>query len=205
MATNDPSRSTPPEPATDTWARRLREQMAAAIAGIIVLSFVVMTTLAFFYTTDPNAFSRAKDLLLFINPVVGVVIGFYFNKASTEARAESAEKTARTANDTAQQAVQERAEAAAQATQATAQASQATQVAAQATQQATQAQQQADQAVSLLGTVTESAQAVLSPPAPTGGVLGSGGGPSPEAADAARKRLQDALDKVRQSGLLQPK
>jgi hypothetical protein len=200
VATNDPSRQgTPtPEPPVDTWARRLRETMAAAIAGIVVVSFVAMTALAFFYTNSNETFSRAKDLLLFINPVVGVVIGFYFNKASTEARAESAEKTARTANDTAQQAVQERAEATAQATQSS-------QVATQATQAAAQAQQKADEAVSLLGTVAASADAVLAQPQPAGGVLGAGGAVDAEAANAARKRLQDALEKARQSGLLPPK
>jgi apolipoprotein N-acyltransferase len=164
--------------------------MAAAIAGVVVVSFVVMTGLAFFYTSNNEAFTRAKDLLLFINPVVGVVIGFYFNKTSTEARAESAEKTARVASDTAQQAVQERAEATAQATQAT--------------QIASQAEQKADEAVSLLGEVTESADAVLAQPQPGGGVLG-GGGSEPEAAGAARKRLQEALERARRSGLLPPK
>ncbi|MBC8076388.1 MAG: hypothetical protein H7Y32_09970, partial [Chloroflexales bacterium] len=184
MAANDPPRSTEtiPEPPIDVWARRLRETMAAFIAGVVVLSFVVMTGLAFFYTDNNETFTRAKDLLLFINSVLGVVIGFYFNKVSTEGRAESAENTARTASANAQQAVEERAEATAQATQATAQATQATQVATQAeqarqeaTQQAAQAQQQADEAVSLLGDVSASAQAVLSQPRPAGGVLGAGG------------------------------
>lgn len=211
MATNDLSRPTgpTPQPEIDVWARRLRETMAAAIAGVIVLATVGMTLLAFFYTDQNETFTRAKDLLLFINPVLGVVIGFYFNKVSTEARAESAENTARTASANAQQAVEERAEATAQATQATAQATQATQVASQAeqarqdaTQQAAQAQQQANEAVSLLGDVSESAQAVLSPPTPASGVLGAGGGDPTATVEANRKRLEAALEKVRQSGLL---
>ncbi|MBC8076680.1 MAG: hypothetical protein H7Y32_11450, partial [Chloroflexales bacterium] len=136
----------------------------------------------------------------------------YFNKVSTEGRAESAENTARAASANAQQAVEERAEATAQATQATAQATQATQIATQAeqarqeaTQQAAQAQQQADEAVSLLGVVSESAQAVLSPPSPASGVLGAGSGDPSAVAEASRKRLEEALEKVRQSGLLRPR
>jgi hypothetical protein len=56
-----------------------------------------------------------KDLLLFINPLVGVVIGYYFNRVSTEARAEGAERTAQQATATAQQAQSARNEAEARA------------------------------------------------------------------------------------------
>ncbi len=91
--------------AADRWSRRLREGMAAALAIIIVLGAVIMMLVSFAYigssTTDP-AFDRVKDLLLFINPLVGVVIGYYFNKTSTEARAENAEHTAQAASTSLQ-------------------------------------------------------------------------------------------------------
>lgn len=55
--------------------------------------------------------------LLIVNPLLGVVIGYYFNKVSTEARAESTESTAQSATMSAQQATEARnaAEAEAQA------------------------------------------------------------------------------------------
>lgn len=202
MATNGLSRQSGQlvESTADPWPRRLRETIVGAIALIVAIGFVVMTGLAFFYASDNETFGRAKDLLLFVSPVVGVIIGFYFNKASMEARTENAEEAARAASDNAQQAVQERAEATAQATQATQVATQAVQAhqqaaqqAEQATQQAAQAKQQADQAVSLLGIVAESAQAVIAQHQPA----------DTEAANAARKRLQDALEKVRRSALLE--
>ena len=90
--------------ATEVALRRLREYVAAAIALIIILGAVVMLILAYNGVSSPDTFARIKDLLLFINPLLGVVIGYYFNRVSTEARAESAESTARTATVTAQQA-----------------------------------------------------------------------------------------------------
>ncbi len=91
--------------ATEVALRRLREYVAAAIALIVILGAVVMLILAYYSgVNSPDTFARIKDLLLFINPLLGVVIGYYFNRVSTEARAESAESTARTATVTAQQA-----------------------------------------------------------------------------------------------------
>ena len=94
----------------ETKLRVLRESIAALIALSIVIATSMMLYLAFtryVASPDPNAdkyFGRAKDLLLFINPLLGVVIGYYFNKVSTEARAEKAEATVATANNVAWQA-----------------------------------------------------------------------------------------------------
>jgi hypothetical protein len=49
-----------------------------------------------------------KDLLLFINPLLGVVVGYYFNKVTSEARAETAETTAQSAMTSAQLAAEAR-------------------------------------------------------------------------------------------------
>ena len=89
----------------DTTLRRFREFVAAGIALLVVLGTFGMLIAAFAYIENDEAFARVKDLLLIVNPILGVVIGYYFNKTSTEARAESAESTARTATASAQQAV----------------------------------------------------------------------------------------------------
>jgi hypothetical protein len=105
-----PNEQAPAESAIDSRLRMLREVVGASIASLIVLATVALIFMVFFrYVGAENAtadkhFERAKDLLLFINPLLGVVIGYYFNKVSTEARAEKAEATVATANNTAQQA-----------------------------------------------------------------------------------------------------
>jgi hypothetical protein len=77
-----------------------------------------MMILAFSHLQTPEEFARVKDLLLFINPLLGVVIGYYFNKVTSEARAETAEKTVQNAMTSAQQASAERDRAAAEANMA---------------------------------------------------------------------------------------
>ena len=90
---------------------RFRERVAALIALLVILAALTMAVIAFRYIGDSEKFARAKDLLLIINPVLGVVIGYYFNKVSTEARAESAESTARSATADARRAAESREEA----------------------------------------------------------------------------------------------
>ena len=103
------------ETATGAAAGGLREYASAAIAGVIVLGTVAMMLLAFNYLSSPDEFDRIKDLLLFMNPLLGVVIGYYFNKATSEPRAESAEAAAKTAEASAQQATEARDNAEAEA------------------------------------------------------------------------------------------
>jgi hypothetical protein len=85
----------------------LKESVAALIGIALVVCLLYMIRAAFGHlnaAADDPSFGRIKDLLLFINPLVGVVIGYYFNRVSTEARAENAERTARGAAATALQA-----------------------------------------------------------------------------------------------------
>ena len=103
--TND---STPGEGAPEPTMGRFREQVAAWIALLVIVAALGMILWSFRYVDDKEKFGRAKDLLLIINPVLGLVIGYYFNKVSTEARAENAEKTARSATADARQASESR-------------------------------------------------------------------------------------------------
>lgn len=96
------------ERGSDMALSRFRERVAAFIALLVIVSALAMIGFAFHYIDDNDKFARAKDLLLIINPVLGVVIGYYFNKVSTEARAENAENTARTATADARQAAESR-------------------------------------------------------------------------------------------------
>ena len=94
-----------PAPA-DPAVRRIREYVSAIIAVVIMLGTVAMMIQAFNYLGSPEEFARVKDMLLFINPLLGVVIGYYFNKATSEARAETAETTAQSAMVSARQATE---------------------------------------------------------------------------------------------------
>src|SRR5882724_5994113 len=93
----------------DNPLSRFREYVAAGIAVLIVVTGLgmVLYVLLRSTTADKDTFERAKDMLLFINPLLGLVIGYYFNKVSTEGRAESAEKTARNATVASAQAMDE--------------------------------------------------------------------------------------------------
>ena len=116
----------PPAPAvTESTLRHLREYVAAGIAVVVVLGTIALMGLTFVYIEDDQLFGRAKDLLLILNPFVGVVIGYYFNKASTEARAENAEATAQAAAASARQAAQARNRAEAEAERARSKAEEA--------------------------------------------------------------------------------
>lgn len=100
--------SMPEERGSEPTMGRFREQVAAWIALLVIVAALGMIVWTFQYIDDKEKFGRAKDLLLIINPVLGLVIGYYFNKVSTEARAENAEKTARSATADARQAAESR-------------------------------------------------------------------------------------------------
>jgi hypothetical protein len=106
-----------------TDLQRLRELFAGFIAIIMILGMIVLLVIAVFNISSIDVFNHAKDLLLVINPFVGVVIGYYFNKVTSDARAENAEADARTANLTAQDATIGQTQAESQARAATAEAS----------------------------------------------------------------------------------
>jgi hypothetical protein len=173
----------PPTP-DDVGLRRFREYVAAGIALLVVLSTFGMLVAAFSYIESNESFARVKDLLLIVNPFLGVVIGYYFNKVSTEARAESAENTARTATANAQQAVTraEVAENTAQAAQADAQ---------QAAAARDAAETKAQTAVATLSDMQEAAEKVLAQSSPA--VLGE---EAPSVNDA-RAELRAALERAR--------
>jgi len=105
-------------PKADKELQRYREQVTARLAGSIVGLFAVSVVAAFIFVREP-AFAQVKEIVSVLTPIVGVVLGFYFNKASTEKRAENAEQTAEAASKVAQQAVAERHEAQTEASVAT--------------------------------------------------------------------------------------
>ena len=157
----------------DPVVRRLREFVSAGIALAVILGSVVMLIQAFNYLSSPEEFDRVKDLLLFINPLLGVVVGYYFNRAISEPRAEKAETAATAAMATAQQASEARNQAEAEAEAA---------------------KGEAEEVKETLKEVDEAAEKMLAQmPAPAVGVLSVDGEPGEPAAAEARLELQMAL------------
>lgn len=94
----------------ETGLRYLREIIALLIAAVILGGFLLMIRDMYLNIGDEHHQER-KDLLQIFTGFLGIVIGYYFNRVSTEARAEKAETAARRANETVQGVNVERADA----------------------------------------------------------------------------------------------
>jgi hypothetical protein len=92
----------------DPWLSHFRERVAAGIAIAVVVGTFTLVGVAVWQADAPETFQRVKDLLLFVNPLIGLVIGYYFHKVSTEGRAESAEAMVKDASQNAEQATEAR-------------------------------------------------------------------------------------------------
>ena len=99
-----------PSPPNKSNVSVFREYFSSILAMIVVGAFLAMVgfTLPVAFNGTDEALTRAKDLLNFVSPFAGMVIGYYFNKATSDARAENLERTAKEANQTAQKAVVDR-------------------------------------------------------------------------------------------------
>jgi hypothetical protein len=109
---------TPAPVSIDDEMRRVREYTAAAIAGVVLLGTVIMFILAVGTTADAERFERVKDLINIVIPIVTFVLGYYFNKTTSDTRADKAESIAQTAAVSAQQAEVKKSVAEAEASQA---------------------------------------------------------------------------------------
>ncbi|MBS1794368.1 MAG: hypothetical protein JSS81_10970 [Acidobacteria bacterium] len=92
----------------ETGLRYLREIAALLIAAVVLVGFVVMMreTFGLVGAGREADFRQAKDLLEIFTGFLGIVIGYYFNRVTSETRAEKAESAARTASETARGAVE---------------------------------------------------------------------------------------------------
>lgn len=86
-----------PDPRTVWVASRLalgREIVAATLAVIIVITSVVVLLFSLFRVGSGQN-EAAREALLFLNGIVGVVLGYYFGRVPAETRAERADISAR--------------------------------------------------------------------------------------------------------------
>lgn len=96
---------------TDRTLSRIREYVTAALALIMLATTGILILSSLKYINNSESFSRVTDLLKTVIPLLTFVFGYYFNKTSTEPRAEKAEETARAADDDARKANEARARA----------------------------------------------------------------------------------------------
>lgn len=103
-----------------SWLPAIRETFAGIIAIVFATTFLILVFTAYQHYADDKAFSAIKELITIVNGIVGIIVGYYVSRMTTEARAEKAEATALQSADTAGKA----AEAAGKATEAAASATQ---------------------------------------------------------------------------------
>ena len=69
-------------------------------------TFLILVSAAYKHYADDKAFIAIKELITIVNGIVGIIIGYYFSRITTEARAEKAEATAVKATDAAGKATE---------------------------------------------------------------------------------------------------
>ncbi len=92
-----------------TLLSAIRELMAGFLAITMVVLFLLLVWRAIGSLPSGNAgtdFTPVKELLALVNPTIGVIVGYYFSRVTSEARAERAEATAETAGRVAQDSSQ---------------------------------------------------------------------------------------------------
>jgi hypothetical protein len=99
-----PIQPTQPKPqAAEAFAQdrmRSHDSMARFITGGVLLVGAIIIGVALYlaWTGQDKAYAQVKDLLIFVNPFLGLVIGYYFQKSASDARAQNAERWAIEAN-----------------------------------------------------------------------------------------------------------
>jgi hypothetical protein len=101
-------------PPSTTRLAMIREIFAGVLATVVMGLFLLLILRALDRAAGTE-FTSIKELLAIVNPTVGVVIGYYFSRVTSEARAERAEASAATAGRSALESAQARAHAEEQA------------------------------------------------------------------------------------------
>jgi len=74
-----------------------KEAITGCMGILIILATLVVALVAIFVANQTDTWTRAKDVLVILNGLVGVVLGYYFGRMPGEARADKAEGEAQSA------------------------------------------------------------------------------------------------------------
>jgi hypothetical protein len=97
-------------PPSTTRLAMIREIFAGVLATVVMGLFLLLILRALDRVAGTE-FTPIKELLAIVNPTVGLVIGYYFSRVTSEARAERAEASAAAAGRSALESAQARAHA----------------------------------------------------------------------------------------------
>jgi hypothetical protein len=75
-----------------------RELVTNSMGALIVLVTLGIAIATILSVSNASTYAAAKDVLLFMNGLVGVVLGYYFGRVPGDARADKAESEAKAAN-----------------------------------------------------------------------------------------------------------
>lgn len=106
---HDQDNTKPSQPVIDRlaiWDKQIatwKEILTGVLGILIVLATLITVIFTIASVNNQTAFSAAKDVLLFMNGLVGVVLGYYFGRVPADVRADKAESETRTANRSREQ------------------------------------------------------------------------------------------------------
>jgi hypothetical protein len=80
-----------------------KEMLTGLIGLAIVLVTLVIAIITINSVSNLNTYNAGKDILLFMNGLVGVVLGYYFGRVPADARADKAESETKAANSSRSQ------------------------------------------------------------------------------------------------------
>lgn len=93
-----------------TWDRKIviGKEIVTGIMGVAIITVtLVVALITIFSVSNAETHAAAKDVLLFLNGLVGVVLGYYFGRVPGEVRAEKAESEAKEARSDLDRTVSE--------------------------------------------------------------------------------------------------
>jgi hypothetical protein len=80
------------------------KEFVTAVIGVMILLFtLILSTKVFDYFGDQQKMSDAKDVLLLLLGMAGIVVGYYFGRVPADARTTQAQKQANQATAQAEQ------------------------------------------------------------------------------------------------------
>lgn len=112
MSTPDPNNANERRWSSEQWIQLIKESVTALVGLAIVLYTLYIAGQTFVFVGDEKKIADAKDVLLLLLGLAGVVVGYYFGRVPADARTTQAQQHADAANARAEQ-VSARAEAAA--------------------------------------------------------------------------------------------
>lgn len=91
------------------WDKRiaLGKEVLTGLMGLVIVAVTLYVALQIVGMTNESARTVAKDILLFLNGLVGVVLGYYFGRVPGDIRADKAETEASVARSDQASAEQE--------------------------------------------------------------------------------------------------